>query len=331
MLDYITIIEIVLTLPVCILLTRLGITVAIKTNFLSYPNPIVENHKVSVAFGGGIAIGLTIIIFLIFQSVNFPQSLNFILILLPVIVIGLMDDIFEFDPFFKLGLEAISVIPFIYFYIDASPVYLAIFLSFILLSQNSWNMVDIMDGLVSGISSIIFLSIGIILLQINELEFYSILSFAIALSSLGFRFYNKAPAKIFLGETGSLLLASLFAFITIEVYQTDKIIAYFLVLLGSIPFFEFFFLIIVRSKRGISIYKKSPDHFALRMLHNGHSVREINRKVILVCAINCIIVIISVYVVSTFFTLILCLIFMLICASFAYSYFLSLPVKDSQI
>lgn len=329
MLDYITIILIILTLPVCTLFTKFAIAFAKKTGFFSYPNPIVENHKVPVAYGGGIAIGLTIIIFLVFQSFNYSQAIRFLLILLPVMLIGLMDDIIEFNPFVKLGLEAISVIPFIYFYIDASSVYLAIFLLFILMSQNSWNMVDIMDGLVSGISSIIFLALGIILLQINELEFYSILSFAIALSSLGFRFYNKTPAIIFLGETGSLLLGSLFAFITIAVYQIDKIIAYFVVLLGIVPFFELFFLIIVRSKRGISIYKKSPDHFALRMLHNGHSVREINKKVILVCVINCIIIISSVYVASTFYVLLLCLILMLIGASFAYSYLQSLPVKDS--
>jgi UDP-GlcNAc:undecaprenyl-phosphate/decaprenyl-phosphate GlcNAc-1-phosphate transferase len=327
--DHLTIIQIILTLPVCTLLTKLAIFVAKKIGFFSDPNPIVENHKIPVAFGGGIAIGLTIIIFLIFLSFNYQLAFKFLLILLPVIVIGLMDDIFEFTPFVKLGLEALSVLPFIFFYTNASGAYLAIFLLFILISQNSWNMVDIMDGLVSGISFIIFLSIGVILLPIAELEFYSILSFAIALSSLGFRFLNSTPAKIFLGETGSLLLGSLFAFIIIGVYQTDKITAYFLVLLGSILFFELFFLVIVRSKRGISIYKKSPDHFALRMLHNGFSVKDINRKVILTCAINCSLIIISAYYAPSFYALLICLILILISSLFAYSYFQSLPVKGS--
>lgn len=329
MLDYLTIIQIILTLPVCFLFTKLAITFAKKTGFFSYPNPIVENHKIPVAFGGGIAISLTIIIFLIFQTSNFPQSLNFILILLPVILVGIMDDIFEFYPFVKLGLEAISILPFLLYYINTPVTYLAIFLLFIVLSQNSWNMVDIMDGLVSGISFIIFLSIGIILLPIAELEFYSILSFAIALSSWGFRFLNSTPAKIFLGETGSLLLGSLFAFITIGVYQANKITAYFLVLLGSVPFFELCFLVIVRSMRGISIYKKSPDHFALRMLHNGFSVKEINRKVILICTINCSLIIISANLAPSFYVLLICLILIFISSLFAYNYFQSLTVKDN--
>jgi len=327
--DYITIIQIILTLPVCTLLAKLAIIVAKKIGFLSNPNPIVENHKVPVAFGGGIAIGITIIIFLIFQSFNYQLAFNFILILLPVIVVGLMDDIFEFYPFVKLGLEALSIMPFIFFYINAPGAYLAIFLLFILISQNSWNMVDIMDGLVSGISIIIFLSVGIILLPTTEFEFYSILSFAIALSSLGFRFLNKTPAKIFLGETGSLLLGTLFSFILINVYQEDKITAYFLVLLGSIPFFELFFLVIVRSRKGISIYKKSPDHFALRMLHNGYSVQTINRKVILACAINSLIIIVSSIFSASFYVLLICLSLILLSASFAYVYFQSLPVKES--
>lgn len=327
--DHITIIQIILTLPICFLLTKLTIIAAKKFGFFSYPNPIVENHKIPVAFGGGIAIGLTVIIFLIFLSFNYPHAFKFTLIILPVIVIGLMDDIFKFTPFVKLGLEAISVLPFIFFYINAPEAYLAIFLLFILITQNSWNMVDIMDGLVSGISFIIFLSVGIILLPITELEFYSILSFAIALSSLGFRFLNKTPAKIFLGETGSLLLGTLFSFILIIVYQVDKITAYFLALLGSILFFELFFLVIVRSRKGISIYKKSPDHFALRMLHNGYSVQTINRKVILVCAINSLIIIVSSIFLASFFILLICLSLILLSASFAYVYFQSLSVKES--
>ncbi|HSW55315.1 MAG TPA: MraY family glycosyltransferase [Ignavibacteriaceae bacterium] len=329
--DHITIIQIILTLPVCFLLTKLAIIAAKKYGFISNPNPIVENHKIPVAFGGGIAIGMTIIIFLIFQSFNYQQALKFILIILPVIVIGLMDDIFEFTPFVKLGLEALSVLPFIFFYINVPGAYLAIFLLFILISQNSWNMVDIMDGLVSGISFIIFLSVGIILLPITELEFYSILSFAIAISSLGFRFLNMAPAKIFLGETGSLLLGTLFSFILINVYLVDKITAYFLVLLGSVPFFELFFLVIVRSRKGISIYKKSPDHFALRMLHNGYSVQTINRKVILASAINSLIIIVSIIFSANFFVLLICLSLILLGASFAFVYFQSLPVKESKV
>jgi UDP-GlcNAc:undecaprenyl-phosphate GlcNAc-1-phosphate transferase len=303
--------------------------VANKCDFFSNPNPIVENHKVPVAFGGGIAIGITIIIFLIFQSFNYELAFKFVIILSPVIAIGLMDDIFTFSPFVKLGLESLSIMPFIFFYINVPGSYLAIFLLFILISQNSWNMVDIMDGLVSGISFIIFLSVGIILLPITGLEFYSILSFAIALSSLGFRFLNKKPAKIFLGETGSLLLGTLFSFILINVYLVDKMTAYFLVLLGSIPFFELFFLVIVRNKKGISIYKKSPDHFALRMLHNGFSVQIINRKVILACAINSLIIIVSSIFSASFFVLFICLSLILLGASFAYVYFQSLPVKDS--
>lgn len=327
--DHITIIQIILTLPVCILLTKLAIIAAKKIGFVNHPNPIVETHKIPTAYGGGLAIATTIIIFLIFQSVNFQYAVKFILILFPVIVIGLMDDIFQSLPLIKIALQVLGVVPFIFFYINAPGSYLAIFLLFILISQNSWNMVDIMDGLVSGISFIIFLSAGIILLPITELEFYSTLSFAIALSSLGFRFLNKSPAKIFLGETGSLLLGSLFAFIIINVYLVDKLTAYFLVLLGSIPFFELFLLMIVRIKKGIPFYKKSPDHFALRMLHNGFSVQAINNRVILICTIHSLIIIVTSLVTTSVLVLIICICLSLISAAAAYFYFQTLPVKDS--
>jgi len=327
-LDFVSTLLTILSLPISFFLTKLSIYFAKKTHFVSDPNPIVETHKVPIAYGGGAAIGLTIIIFLIFQSVDYYSSDKFIVIIIPVIVVGLLDDIFRFSPAIKFLIQLISALPLLIFYINDSIWLNIVFLLFILLSQNAWNLVDIMDGLLSGISFIVFISVGIILLPIIELEFYSLLSFSIAFSVIGFRFLNTSPAKIFLGETGSLLLGSLFAIIVINVFLFDKITALFLMLLGIVPFFELFFLIVVRSRKGIPFYKGSPDHFALRMLNNGLSVQLINKRVILVCFIYSLVIVVINFLTPDYSTLITFICLSIIVTSLGYLYFEKLPAKE---
>lgn len=299
-----------------------------KINFLNLPNPIVENHKTPVPFGGGLAIGITLLIFLALQFVKYPDAFNFFLFVLPILLVGLLDDILEFAPFTKLTLQALAAVPILLFHVHLSLLTLIVFLLYILLSQNAWNMIDIMDGLLSGLAIVIFLAIGIVLLANSELEFYANLSFAIAFIVLGFRFFNRTPAKIYLGETGSLLLGSLYAFITVRTYSIDKITAGYLFLLGIIPFFEILFLVIVRAKKGISIYKKSPDHFALRLLHHGFSVKTINSRVIFVSILYSILIVITKLLTFNHIAFIICFILTIIFSVLAYKYFNSLPVRD---
>ena len=326
--DIITVAQIIFTLPVCFLITKLTIVLVKKIKFVNHPNPIVETHKVETAYGGGLAIASTIIFFLIFQSINFQIANKFIFILLPVILIGLFDDIFKFSPFNKLLLQIIAGLPFLFFYINSSIPLVLIFLFFIVLSQNAWNLIDIMDGLTAGISFIVFLSAGVILKPHIELELYSSLSIAIAFSLLGFRFLNKSPAKIFLGETGSLLLGTLFAFIVVSTYLVNEITAYFLMLLGSIPFFELIFLIIVRTIKRIPFYRGSPDHFALRMQNNGFSVKSINVRVILICTFHAFVIVFANLLAGNTLVLIICICLSLISSTIAFFYFQSLPARE---
>jgi len=326
--EFFQILIIVLSLPVSFLFTKFVIQLAKKIGFVNHPNPIVETHKNPTAYGGGIAIGLTIIIYLIFQSINFEIGFRFVLILLPVITIGLLDDIFNFSPLVKLLAQIIASIPFLLFCISASIPLIFIFLFLILMSQNALNLVDVMDGLVAVISTIVFISMGILLFSVKGLELYSALSFVIALSSLGFRFFNKTPARIFLGETGSLLLGSLFSFIVVSVYLVDNIIAAFIFLLGIIPLFELFFLIIVRTKKGIPFYRGSPDHFSLRMLNNGSSVKVINKSVIIFNTVYSLAIIVIGLFAANFYTLIICICLVLIVLTTGYYYFNSLPARD---
>ena len=94
-----------------------------------------------------------------------------------------------------------------------------IFLLIILTSSsNAVNITDGLDGLVGGLSIIALLSIGIITINTGWLEGYieiAYIIFSIIGSLIGFLFYNSYPAKIFMGDTGSLALGSIMGILCI--------------------------------------------------------------------------------------------------------------------
>jgi UDP-GlcNAc:undecaprenyl-phosphate/decaprenyl-phosphate GlcNAc-1-phosphate transferase len=321
--------QIILTLPVSFLLTKVTVFFSKKVGFVNHPNPIVDTHKLPTAYGGGLAIGITIILFLSFQIIQNVFAFGYLILVILLSLIGLSDDLIKFNPLQKLLSQLLTLIPFVVLYSDVWPLQLIIFSLFILVSQNAWNLVDVMDGLISGVSIIVFLSMSLILLLTGNQEFTILFSATIGMSVLGFLFWNKHPAKIFLGETGTILLGSLFAIIVINSYLVDTISGLFLLLLGIVPFFELFFLIIVRTRKGIPFYRGSPDHFSLRMLNNGYSVNSINKIVILFSGINSTVIVLA-SITKSFTVFLICCGFEFLVTIFAYNYFNSLPARNDR-
>lgn len=87
-----------------------------------------------------------------------------------------------------------------------------IFILFVLVaSSNAVNLTDGLDGLAGGLSLIAFLAFGFITLKTTWLDGYyeiALFCFVISGSLIGFLFYNVNPAKIFMGDTGSLTLGA---------------------------------------------------------------------------------------------------------------------------
>ncbi len=94
-----------------------------------------------------------------------------------------------------------------------------IFILFLLVgSSNAVNLTDGLDGLAGGLSFVAFLSFGIITWGTTWVAGYTemaIFSFVLVGSLLGFLVYNTHPAKVFMGDTGSLCLGSTMAAIAI--------------------------------------------------------------------------------------------------------------------
>lgn len=152
--------------------------------------------------------------------------------------------------------------------------------------MNTINLVDGLDGLATGLVAIAaFTFFAISLIQgetkivfiARQLNLAAILSIGLCGATLGFLGHNFYPAKIFLGDTGSLLLGFLLGTIAvIGTLKTTAVIAIFIpILVVGLPVIDVFFAIIRRFRKGKPIFEADKEHFHHRLLRLGWTQKEI--------------------------------------------------------
>lgn len=152
-------------------------------------------------------------------------------------------------------------IPF-YGYLELGYIYIIFAVVFIVGVSNSVNLTDGLDGLSSGIISIVMMFYTYYAYKTSSIEI-SFISISILGASLGFLLYNKNPAKIFMGDVGSLALGAGIA--TISLMLKDPII---LALVGGVFLAETLSVIIQ-----VSYYKKTKKRiFKMSPLHHHYEL-----------------------------------------------------------
>jgi UDP-GlcNAc:undecaprenyl-phosphate GlcNAc-1-phosphate transferase len=131
---------------------------------------------------------------------------------------------------------------------------------------NAFNIIDVMDGLATGIGCLVSIILFIVAIM-NQHVLIAILTIALAGALLGFLRYNFEPAKIYLGDTGSLFIGLLLGALSMigSYTQNNTIACLSPVIILGIPIFDTVFVTYIRWRRGIPIIYGSPDHFALRL------------------------------------------------------------------
>ncbi|MDD4599824.1 MAG: MraY family glycosyltransferase [Negativicutes bacterium] len=140
---------------------------------------------------------------------------------------------------------------------------------------NTVNLIDGLDGLAAGVSTIASITILLVALQQN---FWSvaILSAALAGSALGFLQHNFNPAKIFMGDTGSMFLGYMLAAVsvigTVKSAATIALIVPIVAL--GLPIMDTAFAIIRRYMSGQPIFKPDKGHLHHRLLEMGLTQKQ---------------------------------------------------------
>lgn len=119
---------------------------------------------------------------------------------------------------------------------------------FIVAVINCINLIDGLDGLSSGISSIYFLTVGIIAMILNNSSGLDVvLTFIMLGSTLGFLVHNFHPAKIFMGDSGSMFLGYIIAVIALLGFKNITLTSFIVpLLLLAIPIMDTLFAILRR-------------------------------------------------------------------------------------
>ncbi len=151
--------------------------------------------------------------------------------------------------------------------IDLGPFSILLTVLWIVGITNAINLIDGMDGLAPGIIFFSCLTLTFVYLERDIVE-ASFLAVVLAGSTLGFFFFNLPPAKIILGDTGSLplgLLVSLITLLPLNQGHTDEIYYLIPVITLLIPITDTVFAFSRRILKGISPFTKDANHFHHRL------------------------------------------------------------------
>jgi UDP-GlcNAc:undecaprenyl-phosphate GlcNAc-1-phosphate transferase len=262
----------VLACSLSLYLTPLLRKAALQFGIVDKPDGKLKQQKAPVAYLGGLAVYLAFLISLAL-TFNFDKEvLGMLLAGTIVIVLGLIDDFGVLTPVIKLVGQSIAVLVLlrsgIYIKLEFLPWYVCFPLSFLWLLgiTNAFNIIDVMDGLSSGVAlvcSLILFTVGIW----NERIIIAIMSIALGGSLLGFLRYNFEPAQIYLGDTGSMFIGMMIGSLAmIGCYTAHNLVACVApVIILGVPLFDTMFVMYIRWRRGMPIIVGSPDHFALRL------------------------------------------------------------------
>jgi UDP-N-acetylmuramyl pentapeptide phosphotransferase/UDP-N-acetylglucosamine-1-phosphate transferase len=277
-------------------------------------------HEAVTPLGGGvvifIAFNLSICLIDFFYWSSFTGHLNtiwwsaFIVSSTILLVVGIIDDIYGMPPLIKLAGQALATTIFYWLSdyhlhllgIDVNFwVGLVLVLIWTLVIINAFNLIDGMDGLCSGLAMISCLGLAAVFI-LRHFPGDTLVCMALVGACAGFLYYNFPPAKVFLGDTGSMFLG--FTLATISLYAGGKgsffVIVAMAIFVAGVPVIDTLLAIWRRSIRkelakrhgldAVKIMQADKDHLHHRLIEMGLKQHHV---AILLYIVNAIIVIIG--------------------------------------
>ena len=252
------------------------------------------SHKGSVPIFGGIAIFSGIIFSLLFWADI--ENIQYLLVsILIVFFLGVIDDLLVLSPFKKIVGQVIATSIIIFLgdlQIDNMHGVLGIYdlpiwigtlftIFVVIVITNGFNLIDGVDGLAGGVGVISSFSFGVIALLMDQSDM-AIIAFTLMGALLGFLKYNFFPAKIFMGDTGSLVVGMILSILAINsirhglVTETIKLPnkgPLLAIVILAIPLFDSLRVFIARIMKGRHPLSAGRGHIhhALLSLGFGHN------------------------------------------------------------
>jgi UDP-GlcNAc:undecaprenyl-phosphate GlcNAc-1-phosphate transferase len=290
-----------------VVLTALVKKLATRAGFVAHPTED-RYHQTVIPLGGGIAIFATLMLFILagaaaiklllipgrlvwlteranIDPADFLAKVNqLVIILLSVLALftlGLWDDKKHLGPFFKLIVQfAVAIIAVVFadirveFFIENKIITSAFSAAWIVLIINAFNFLDNMDGASAGIA-VIASCILFTAAALSGQVFVGGLALVFIGTLSGFLVFNFPPAKIFMGDAGSLVVGFFVALLTLRTtyYHEAQSGQWYPVLMPlvvmAVPLYDFISVTLLRISQGKSPFVGDTQHFSHRLKRHG--------------------------------------------------------------
>jgi UDP-GlcNAc:undecaprenyl-phosphate GlcNAc-1-phosphate transferase len=277
---------------IALILTPVVRNLAVKMGAVDVPKDSRRMHDHPIPRMGGLAIFFGFLLStLIFVPLT-TQYRGMLLGAVIIVVLGIFDDIYDLNAKLKLVVQIVAAAvavgagnvitdisnPNIF---SSNPYWhlgwlgIPVTVLWIVAMTNAVNLIDGLDGLACGVSSISSLTLLVIALLLGE-PYVALLVAALVGGCLGFLPYNMNPAKIFMGDTGSTFLGYVLAVISIQgLFKMYTLISFVVpFLLFGLPIFDTCFAFIRRIAHGQSPMHADRSHVHHRLIDMGFSQKQ---------------------------------------------------------
>lgn len=299
----------VIAMVVTAFATPVAATLARRYGVLDVPDQQLKPHARPTPYLGGVAICLgwvAAILVAIAARPSMPVGMIVPILLggVAMSLLGLFDDVRELPPKLRLAVGAAVIAAvmlssgagfdltrtFLKLFGIDPPVWLGVPVSFVLGlfivlgACNSTNLIDGLDGLCAGVTAIIALGFFVIAARLAVVEYSReandvrlVLAIAMFGAAMGFLPLNFNPAKIFMGDAGSVLLGYNCGMLLLLFAERGTTVRWILggLMVFALPIFDTALAIVRRWRSGRSIFAGDRSHFYDQLVDRGLSVRRV--------------------------------------------------------
>jgi UDP-GlcNAc:undecaprenyl-phosphate/decaprenyl-phosphate GlcNAc-1-phosphate transferase len=269
-----------------------------------------KEHLAPIPTMGGIAsvIGMAVGCMLWFQFTRDIVTVSFLFSIAVLLAIGMMDDMKNLQARYKFAIQ-LSVALLIAFSgvritsfnglfgiyeLSSSAQYTFTILALTGIT-NAFNLIDGIDGLAGGLGFMCLIILGIFLTLSGDANI-AIIAFALGGGLLGFLYYNFNPAKIFMGDTGSLVLGFVIAVLCVRLIQlnvgvNNPVLPHspvFALSVVAIPVFDTLRVFALRIWNGRSPFSPDKNHIHHLLTNNGWSHSTASK---LLCGVHAVVLV----------------------------------------
>lgn len=275
-----------------------------KLHFTDKPNKR-KQHKMPTPLCGGIALYVGFFIsYFIFVKDDLKQQLTVFVAATMIVLIGLIDDWYktkgkEFPIFPRLVIQLLSAILVfkagIYFKGFTNPItsnfiefngtvqfLLTITWIFGVTTVINWS--DGMDGLAGGLSLISAITFFLAAIILNQSDNSALVSIILTGVIIGFLYYNKYPAKVFMGDSGANFLGFILSVTALNgTFKQATVLSLFIPILAlAVPIFDNLFVIFKRFTEGKPVYQADRSQIHFRLEEKGFSTVKVVNYIMLI-------------------------------------------------